>query len=85
MAKEGTKAHNIAFGTAVRTRRETLNLSMRALAKELGVFHSVVSQWENGQVSPTLDSVWLISAALNTTPSELLSVAEEAMEDDPEL
>ena len=36
------------IGEAIKKERERKNLSLRQLAKKIGVSHMVISQWENG-------------------------------------
>lgn len=80
--REKKLARAKAFGTVVRSRRKTLGFSQRELADEVGVMQKSIWEWENGYVAPNLDSIWALSEALSTTPSELMSTAEEALEDD---
>ncbi len=63
---------------AIYSRRETLGLSQRALATELGTSQNAIYEWENGLVAPGADRVWDICDALNCTPTELFATAEDA-------
>lgn len=61
------------FRTNLRTRREELNITQVALAAELGIDQTYVSDLERGRRNPTLATLAKIAEALDTTPSALLS------------
>lgn len=52
------------IGERVRTRRKELNFSLRELGEQTGVSASFLSQVENDQVSPSLNSLQSIATAL---------------------
>jgi len=62
-------------GTAIRARRESAGLSMRALAGRSGVSQPFLSQIENGQASPSMVTLYRIAGALGCQPGELLPQA----------
>lgn len=67
-----------ALGKAISTRRETLGLSQRALAEEVGTSQNAVYEWEAGKVAPGADKVWALADILETTASELFATAEDS-------
>jgi transcriptional regulator with XRE-family HTH domain len=44
-------------GSLIRRARQKRGLSQRALARNLGTSQSLIARWENGDVSPSFDSV----------------------------
>ena len=60
------------IGKRVRERRKELGLSLRQLGKLAGVTASFLSQVENDQVSPSLNSLQSIATALNIPMFSLL-------------
>lgn len=63
----------VTFGENVRTRRLALKLTQIDLAKLLKIQQGAVSDIENGQHAPTLETVEKIAKALKTTAKALLS------------
>ena len=63
------------LGNAIRTRRESLDLSQEAFAAECGLHRTYISQLERGLKSPTVRTLALIAEKLNLTPDELLRAA----------
>lgn len=47
-------------------------LSQEALAERVGTVQPQVSDWENGKVSPTIESLRRLAKALGVKPGELL-------------
>ena len=70
-----------AFGAAVRIRREELGLSQEALGYKAKVHRTYVSDVERGARNPTVRVMWKLADALDTKPSVLLGIAEEALAD----
>lgn len=56
-----------AVGAHVRRLREAVGLSLRALAAQTGFSPGFISQLENGQVSPSIQSMEKIAGALGAT------------------
>ncbi|MFI9006578.1 helix-turn-helix domain-containing protein [Actinosynnema sp. NPDC053489] len=71
----------IALGARLRNAREANNLSQRALAKKIGVVHSLLSRNENGQRVPTRTEVIRILEPLHISEREREEIL--AMTDDP--
>lgn len=65
-----------ALGQAIRTRRETLGISQRGLAEQVGTSQNAIYEWEAGLVAPGADKLWLLADAFDMQPSELLRIAE---------
>lgn len=61
------------LGKQIRERRNELGLSLRDLGKRAGVTASFLSQIENEQVSPSLNSLQSIATALNVPMFSLLN------------
>ncbi len=66
----------LAFGAAVRIRREELELSQEALGYKAKVHRTYVSDVERGARNPTVKVIWKLAEALETQPSVLLGIAE---------
>lgn len=66
----------VAFGRAVRARREQLGMSQEALGFRSGLDRTYVSGIERGVRNPTLATVWRIADALGTGASRLLQITE---------
>ncbi|WP_205849811.1 helix-turn-helix domain-containing protein [Nakamurella flava] len=64
---------NSAIGAAVRARRESAGLSMRALAAEAGVSQPFLSQLERGLVAASIATLHRLATALAVPPGALLS------------
>ncbi len=56
MASESRQSIDDA-GSLIRRSRRKSGLSQRALARKLGTSQSLIARWENGDVSPSFDSV----------------------------
>jgi len=56
----------------VRRRRTARGWSMRELAKQTGVSQPFISKLENGQLLPSLPTLYALASALGTNPSNLL-------------
>lgn len=60
-----------ALGTAIRERRRAQGLTMVALAERCELSQPFLSQVENGRATPSMDSLYRIARALDTTPQAL--------------
>jgi transcriptional regulator with XRE-family HTH domain len=65
-----------AFGTAVRARREQLEISQEELGHQAGLDRTYVSGIERGVRNPTLKIVARLAKALKTRPSKLMAAME---------
>ena len=66
----------LAFGAAVRIRREELQLSQEALGYKAKVHRTYVSDVGRVARNPTVKVIWKLAEALETQPSVLLGIAE---------
>jgi transcriptional regulator with XRE-family HTH domain len=66
-----------ALGTLVRRLRTQAGISVRALATQTGFSASFMSQIENGQVSPSINSMEKIAAALGVGLGEFFVAASD--------
>lgn len=56
------------LGAAVRARRSEVGLTLVELARRTELSHPFLSQIENGHAQPSIDSLYRIARALDTTP-----------------
>jgi DNA-binding XRE family transcriptional regulator len=70
------KQLNSPIGEAIKTVRAERSMSQEELGRRSGLHRAHVGEIERGEISPTLDSVQLISAALDVQPSHLVALAE---------
>jgi transcriptional regulator with XRE-family HTH domain len=59
-------------GRAVKERREELKLTLRALASRSGISSSMISDIERGEKSPTISTLSILAAALETPVSTIV-------------
>ena len=86
-AMDGDAATDVrpSFGEALRERRRGNGISVRALASQVGVSPSLVSQIENGKVNPSVDTLVALVTALGLSLDELfLDVPAKAGEPLPQ-
>ena len=57
---------------SIRTKRVAAKLTQAELAKRLGVYQGVVSQWESGMTNPKLDKLKAMAEFFGCTLDELL-------------
>jgi transcriptional regulator with XRE-family HTH domain len=81
-----------ALGGAIRERRLARELTLVALAERSGLSQPFLSQVENGRATPSMESLYRIATALDTTPQGLFDERGEsalrpttARADDPEV
>ena len=61
------------FGERVREKRRARKLTQVQVAERAGMFQHHISQLENGEVMPTLETILKLAAAIGCKPSDLLS------------
>jgi transcriptional regulator with XRE-family HTH domain len=61
---EGRQANAAVIGGRLRDLRTARELSLRQLARLIGASPSLLSQIENGKVTPSVDTLYLLAAAL---------------------
>ncbi len=62
------------IGVQIRKYRERLKISQKEFAKMIGVSNSCLSNWEKGLNRPDIDTLVVISKALQVSPCTLLEV-----------
>jgi transcriptional regulator with XRE-family HTH domain len=76
-AYEGSRGEALivpgSVGGRLRERREQRGLSLRALARAVGVSPSMVSQIENGKANPSVGTLYAIVSALGLSLDELFA------------
>ena len=71
-ARSGDGAMSLSVGQNVRREREKAGLSIRELARRLGVSASFLSQFELGQSQAAVNTLFAIATELNVSLDELL-------------
>ncbi|WP_405593096.1 helix-turn-helix domain-containing protein [Streptomyces sp. NBC_01092] len=66
-------------GTRIRQARLARGTSLRALAREIGVSASLVSQIENGKSQPSVSTLYAITTALGISIEALFDAGESVM------
>src|SRR5437764_15187876 len=75
-SKENTVDRRI--GSAVRRRRQALNLSLRPLAAKSGVSASRISEIERGTKSPTISTLYKLADAMHVPVTTLIEDGQES-------
>lgn len=70
----------VAFGQVLRTLRKEAGLSQEQLAFEAEIERNFVSLIERGINQPTIRIIFKLASALNCSPSTMLSLVEEVMQ-----
>jgi transcriptional regulator with XRE-family HTH domain len=79
--KESTvKAFCVSFSKALKAERERQELSMNALAQKAGISQQMVSYIERGMRSPSLETLFRLSHALEINPWALIQRAARKSE-----
>ncbi|WP_195215059.1 helix-turn-helix domain-containing protein [Bifidobacterium breve] len=74
-----TERRRRTFGDAIRDARKSQHVSQEHLAELAGIDRAYMGRIERGEQSVSLDKIWSICDALETTPSRLFSAAESRM------
>lgn len=61
------------MGERIRAARERAGLTQKELAAAIGVNHSAISFWENGQTVPTINNLVKIAGILGVSPGDLIT------------
>ncbi|MFW0790001.1 helix-turn-helix domain-containing protein [Gordonia sp. CPCC 205333] len=69
-----------AVGEAIRSARVCAHLTQARLAELSGVSRPAIARIETGEASIQIDRLWELAAALNTTPSAILTAAEQILQ-----
>jgi transcriptional regulator with XRE-family HTH domain len=75
------KAFCVSFSKALKTEREKKKLSMNAVAQMAGISQQMVSYIERGMRSPSLETLYRLSHALEIDPAVLIQRAVRDSED----
>ena len=75
MASQVSRAH-VAFGAAVRARRQELGYSQESLAAEAGLHRNYVGAVERGEQNIALTNILRISRVLGLPAASLIAEAE---------
>ncbi|HEX8298246.1 MAG TPA: helix-turn-helix transcriptional regulator, partial [Rubricoccaceae bacterium] len=75
----GTLQPHVAFGQAVRARREALGISQEALAERCDLDRTYVSGVERGRRNPTVQAVYRIAQGLDVAAAVLVADADAAL------
>ncbi|MBV8990610.1 MAG: cupin domain-containing protein [Solirubrobacterales bacterium] len=67
-----------AVGTHIRDRRQALDLSVRELARRVGLSASLISQIERGKATPSVATLYAITTELGMSLDELFSERAKA-------
>lgn len=74
----------ISFGRVLRRLRKDAGFSQEKLALDAEIERNFVSLIERGVNQPTIRIIFKLAAALHTTPSQVLSLVEEDMKNQPQ-
>jgi transcriptional regulator with XRE-family HTH domain len=77
------KRLSAAFGSVIQELRLAQGMSQEALSFAAGRHRTYVSLLERGRNSPSLDTLWLLSQALDIAPTELIRRVEKALQRRP--
>lgn len=75
------RSRSQAFGDALRELRAERGLSQEAAALKCGVDRAYLGSLERANKSPTVRTLWQITDALDSRPSELLARAERLFDE----
>lgn len=75
-AADATARFYRAFGSAVRARREALEISQEDLGFRAKLHRTYVSDIERGARNPTLRIILSLASALQTKPEKLVAAAQ---------
>lgn len=71
------------LGSRLRQERERRGISVRGLARDVGISASMVSQIETGKSQPSVSTLYAITSALGVTVEELFAPAAEPAAEEP--
>ena len=73
-----------AFAETLKWLRKRKGLSQEELGFEAGLHRTYISQLERGHKSPSLDTLWKLSNVLEISPSDILSMVQKRLADEPD-
>lgn len=68
------------LGNKIREARVSKGMTQARLAEKIGVRHGIISKYETGMVSPTIDQLQKIAEALGVSPVEFFDIPEKYKE-----
>lgn len=68
----------MSVGAEIKRRRENVGITQEDLARVVCVSRSAIAQYENGYKLPSLETLFRIADALETTPTAILKAAQRA-------
>jgi len=68
-----------AFGITIRNLRKSLNFTQEKLADLSNLDRTYISLIERGLRQPSLSTIFIIAESLSKTPSELIKLVEEIL------
>jgi transcriptional regulator with XRE-family HTH domain len=74
---------SIAFGFVIRSLRKSRNISQEKLADSCDLDRTYISLLERGLRQPSLSTIFSLADALSSTPSELIKLVEEVVNENP--
>jgi transcriptional regulator with XRE-family HTH domain len=77
VAPQVSRAH-VAFGAAVRTRRQELGFTQESLAAEAGLHRNYIGAIERGEQNIALNNILLVGRVLRISAADLVAEAERA-------
>ena len=66
----------LKFGNNIKVLRTENKLSQASLAKAVGVTQQCISEWEKGNMEPTLSNLWALSEIFGVTIDELVGKSD---------
>ena len=75
----GALQPHVAFGRAVRARREALGISQEALAERCDLDRTYISGVERGRRNPTVQAVYRIAGGLGVPAGVLVTDADNVL------
>ncbi|MBQ3860330.1 MAG: helix-turn-helix transcriptional regulator [Clostridia bacterium] len=68
----------MSVGAEIKRRRENVGITQEDLARVVCVSRSAIAQYENGYKLPSIEVLFRIADALETTPTAILKAAQRA-------
>jgi len=65
------------LGARIRTERERRGMSVRGLARDVGVSPSLISQIETGKAQPSVSTLYAITTALGVGVEDLMTIVDD--------
>lgn len=69
-----------ALATTLRALREQHGLSQEQVSESTNISQPTIARWENGSRTPTVSSLYAVSATYDTTPYKILEETDNAIQ-----